>query len=75
MNAATLAARVEQYLAERRRLGFEIQTMGYALHSLVEHVRRSRHRGPLTLELMAPGRDWPSKVPATAGPGRAGCAF
>jgi integrase len=53
MNAAALAARVEQYLAERRRLGFEIQTMGHALHSLVEHVRRSRHRGPLTLDLMA----------------------
>ena len=54
MNAATsLAARVEQYLAERRRLGFELESMGYALHSLVEHVRTSRHRGALTMELMA----------------------
>jgi integrase len=54
MNAATtLAARVDQYLAERRRLGFELWTMGYALHSLVEHVRRCQHHGPLTLELMA----------------------
>ena len=54
MNAATtLAARVDQYLTERRRLGFELGLMGYALHSLVEHVRRSQHRGPLTLELMA----------------------
>lgn len=49
----TLAARVEQYLAERRRLGFQLRTMGYALHSLVEHVRRAHHRGALTIEVMA----------------------
>ena len=53
MNAARLAAHVEQYLAERRRLGFDLETMGYALRSLVEHVRRLRHRGPLTLDVMA----------------------
>lgn len=51
--AITLAARVDQYLAERRRLGFQLGTMGYALRSLVEHVRRCGHQGPLTLELMA----------------------
>lgn len=51
--AVTLAARVEQYLAERRRLGFQLRTMAYSLHSLVEHVRRTRHRGALTIELMA----------------------
>lgn len=50
---ATLAARVEQYLAERRRLGFQLRTMSYTLHSLVEHVRRTRHRGALTIEVMA----------------------
>jgi integrase len=50
---ATLAARVEQYLAERRRLGFRLRTMSYSLHSLVEHVRRTRHRGALTIEVMA----------------------
>jgi integrase len=49
----TLAARVEQYLAERRRLGFDLRTMRYGLQSLVEHVRRTRHRGALTIELMA----------------------
>lgn len=49
----TLAVRVDQYLAERRRLGFRLCTMGYALHSLVEHARRCGHVGPLTLELMA----------------------
>jgi integrase len=51
--ATTLAARVDQYLAERRRLGFGLWTMSYALHSLVEHVRCCQHHGPLTLELMA----------------------
>jgi hypothetical protein len=31
MNArVTLQAKVEQYLAERRRLGFELSTMGHA---------------------------------------------
>jgi integrase len=51
--AVTLAARVEQYLAERRRLGFDLRTMRYGLQSLVEHVRRTRHRGALTVEVMA----------------------
>jgi integrase len=51
--AATLAARVEQYLAERRRLGFDLRTMRYGLLSLVEHVRKSRHQGALTVEVMA----------------------
>lgn len=50
---ATLAARVEQYLAERRRLGFQLRTMAYSLRSLVEHVRKVRHRGVLTIEVMA----------------------
>ncbi|NJO33814.1 MAG: tyrosine-type recombinase/integrase [Rhodospirillales bacterium] len=54
MNAATsLAARVEQYLAERRRLGFELESMRYALRSLIEHVSKTKHRGALTMELMA----------------------
>jgi len=51
--AATLAARVEQYLAERRRLGFDLRTMSYSLRSLAEYVRKTRHRGALTVELMA----------------------
>jgi integrase len=50
---ATLAARVEQYLAERRRLGFELEHMGYALRSLADYARSSRHRGPLTTAFLA----------------------
>jgi len=44
---------VERYLSERRQLGFELHSPAYCLRSLAEHVRRMRHRGPLTLEVMA----------------------
>ena len=53
MSARTsLTARVEQYLAERRCLGFELKHMGQSL-ALARYVKASRHRGPLTVELMA----------------------
>jgi integrase len=54
MNArVTLQARVEQYLAERRRLGFELDHMGHALAHFARHVAKLGHRGPLTVDLMA----------------------
>lgn len=49
----TLSTLVERFLQERRRLGFEPNSIAYALRSLVDHVRRTGHRGPLTLEVMA----------------------
>ena len=48
-----LAALVERYLTQRRQLGFQLRSPAYSLRSLAEHVRRTRHRGPLTLEGMA----------------------
>jgi integrase len=51
----SLAARVDQYLAERRRLGFDLRSMSHALHSLVVHTRKTRHSGALTVEVMS---DW-----------------
>ena len=48
-----LTALVERYLTERRTLGFQLRSTAYSLRSLAEYVRRTRHRGPLTLELMA----------------------
>ncbi len=51
----TLQARIEQYLAERRHLGFELDSMGHALASFTRYVTKARHRGPLTVDLMA---DW-----------------
>jgi integrase len=48
-----LTALVERYLTERRTLGFQLRSAAYSLRSLAEYVRRTRHRGPLTLEVMA----------------------
>lgn len=48
-----LQARVEQYLGERRRLGFELSTMGHGLASFARYVAKAGHRGPLTVDLMA----------------------
>jgi integrase len=50
-----LQARVNEYLAERRRLGFELRTMGLALASFASYVASVRHQGPLTVDFMA---DW-----------------
>jgi integrase len=49
----TLQARVEQYLAERRRLGFELSTMGHGLARFVRYVSKIGHKGPLTVDVMA----------------------
>ncbi len=51
----SLHARVKAYLAERRRLGFGLRSVEYALSGFARHVQAVGHRGPLTLEVMA---DW-----------------
>lgn len=48
-----MRARARQYLLERRRLGFELRTMGYALRSFARYVDKLPPRGALTVELMA----------------------
>lgn len=48
-----LQTRVRQYLLERRRLGFELRTMGLALRSFARYVDQHPHREPLMVELMA----------------------
>lgn len=48
-----LTARIQHYLAERRRLGFELKSSGLALASFARYVALVRHRGPLTAEVMA----------------------
>ena len=55
MRATSLLVRVEQYLSERRRLGFSGHTQAYAIRSFTRHVQTIGHRGPLTVEVMA---DW-----------------
>lgn len=49
----TLQARVEQYLAERRRLGFELRSMGHGLARFARYVAEVGHQGPLTVDVMA----------------------
>jgi integrase len=55
MSAVSLQRRVEDYLAERHRLGFSDRTQVYALRSFAKHVHAVRHRGALTVEITA---DW-----------------
>ena len=50
-----LRSRVRHYLRERRRLGFELRTMGHALLSFARYIDQCQHTGSLTIELMA---DW-----------------
>ncbi len=55
MSTFSLQRRVEDYLSERHRLGFSGRTHAYALRSFAKYVQAVRHRGPLTVEVMA---DW-----------------
>lgn len=53
MSARTnLQIKVDEFLAERRHLGFELHSMGYALSSLARYVGSCGHEGPLTADLM-----------------------
>ena len=49
----SLPDRIETYLAERRRLGFELQHMGQALVRFARYVEAVGHHGPLTVDVMA----------------------
>ena len=50
-----LETRVNDFLAECRRLGFESKGMGWALRSFASYINALGYRGPLTVEIMA---DW-----------------
>ncbi|MCB1955945.1 MAG: tyrosine-type recombinase/integrase [Rhodocyclaceae bacterium] len=49
----SLKARVDDYLAERRRQGFSLRSRDAFLSGFARFVAAKRHRGPLTAELMA----------------------
>ena len=51
----TLQSRAENYLSERRRLGFGLRTPDYPVISFARYVDGLGHRGPLAVEIMA---DW-----------------
>jgi integrase len=48
-----LQAKVDEYLAERRRLGFELRSMAPTLKSFTSYAERMGHQGPLTIDVMA----------------------
>ncbi len=49
----SLSVRAQVYLRERRRLGFQLRSMGHALRSFTCYADRLQPRRPVTLELMA----------------------
>jgi integrase len=55
MSSPTTLNKVQEFLTERRRLGFQAHKSRYALISFARYMDRQRHRGPLTVERMA---DW-----------------
>ena len=50
--SATMQAMVRNYLAERRRLGFDLASPGYALMSFARYVDALDRREPLSIEVM-----------------------
>ena len=51
MNAPTMVERVEEYLAYRRALGYQVRTQGGMLRSFARFADESGHLGPLTSEI------------------------
>lgn len=48
----SLQARINDYLAERRRLGFQLRSRDTLLADFAHFVADRHHQGPLTVELM-----------------------
>ena len=51
----TMQMHAENYLSERRNLGFALRSTGYSINSFAHYVDELNHQGPLTIEIMA---DW-----------------
>jgi integrase len=49
----SLGARIDNYIAERRQLGFQLHSLDTLLAGFARYVASQHHRGPLTVELMA----------------------
>src|SRR5271166_1563105 len=52
MSIPSMKSRVEEYLDDRRRLGFSLKTTGSYLTSFARYVDRIEHSGPLTSEVI-----------------------
>lgn len=57
----TMVRQVKGYLEQRRSLGFALESQGYLLLKFAKYLDRSKHRGPLTIELMLRWVNLPSK--------------
>jgi integrase len=51
VSAPSLVARVEDYLAFRRGLGFELKSPAWHLRAFARYAEQVGHRGPITLDL------------------------
>ena len=63
-----LQQRINDYLAERRRLGFELRSRDTLLAGFARYVATRHHHGPLTADLMiewARHDKWHHETPAT----------
>ena len=63
-----LQKRIDDYVAERRRLGFQVRSRHTFLTSFANYVASQHHRGPLTIDLMvdwARQDKWQRGTPAT----------
>jgi integrase len=49
----SLQKRIDDYLAERRRLGFQLRSRDTFLSGFARFIAARHHRGPLTVDLMA----------------------
>ena len=64
----SLQQRIDEYLAERRRLGFELRSWDTFLTGFACYVADRKHRGPLTADLMiewAKQDKWQRGTPST----------
>jgi integrase len=55
MSTITILSHAENYLSERRRLGFALRSPGYAVRGFARYADSLGHRKALTVEVMA---DW-----------------
>ncbi len=70
MNApVSLQQRVADYIAERRRLGFDIRARGSLLAGFARYVAERGHTGPLTADLRWTGRGRTNGVAGHRAPG------
>jgi len=58
----TMIRQVQEYLQQRRLLGFGLESQGYLLLEFAKYLDRSGHRGPLTTELMLRWVNLPGQI-------------